>query len=129
MFPAHCSARHGVPHAALGPMWPFFLGQYSNVLPVPRQVIFTIGKEWAGGGKVDDGSQLPIDHLFSCENSKGIQTWILKSHSPQVLVADIKDVAESLTVLDEKTQKFVRLPDPTALMAGWVCHDTMLGLA
>lgn len=88
-----------------------------------------VGKQWAGVKLDEDqGSQLAIDHLFSCDNARSMQNWILKSHSPGLLVADIKDVAESMTVLDEKTKNILPLPYPTALMAGWVCHDTMLGL-
>ena len=87
-----------------------------------------MGKQWAGArDDQDQDSHLPIAHLFSCDNAKGMQAWIQKSHSPGILVADIKDAAESLMVFDEKTKQFVRLPHPTALMAGWVCHDATPG--
>lgn len=91
-------------------------------------MIFTVGKQWAGmRDDQDPDSDLPIAHLFSCDNAKSMQAWIQKSHSPGILVADIKDAAESPMVFDEKTKQIVRLPCPTALMAGWVCHDATLG--
>eukprot|EP00435_Cladocopium_sp_Y103_P047249 s1039_g13.t2 len=94
------------------------------------QVIFETGKQWAKR-KVQqdklkvtecqefDKSQVPIAHLFSCDNSKPMQTWIQKSQSPGILWGDIQDAAKSNLVFDEISKTFVGLPSPTALMAGW----------
>lgn len=103
------------------------------------QVIFETGKQWAKK-KVQqdklkvtecqefDKSQVPIAHLFSCDNSKPMQTWIQKSQSPGILWGDIQEAANSNLVFDEISKTFVGLPSPTALMAGWVCHDAKLGI-
>ena len=89
------------------------------------QVIFETGKLWAKK-KVQqdklkvtecqefDKSQVPIAHLFSCDNSKPMQTWIQKSQSPGILWGDIQDAAKSNLVFDEISKTFVGLPSGCA---------------
>lgn len=66
-----------------------------------------------------------LDHLFSCENSKPIQEWIMSAHAPSALIENIEDMNRSL-VDDLVTLSSVVRPAASFVFCGWVCHDVSL---
>lgn len=97
------------------------------------QVVFQIGQQWAKQRLSKDKvvTSLPcsdvVSHVFSCEIGKQLQTWIMKAHSPKMLVGDIKEMEKGM-VMDCVSQSYTSRPSATAVFCGWVCHDATLGV-
>jgi len=86
------------------------------------QVIFQVGQEWATGASTS--SETATSHVFSCELAKPLQSWILASQKPQLLIADISEMSEAV-VTDLVSEKLAARPNCTAAFCGWVCHDAL----
>lgn len=68
---------------------------------------------------------LKLRHTLSCDSDQRVQTWILRTHDPQIFTKELKECSDDV-ILCEKRKEFVTTPNSKGCICSWVCHDVSL---